>query len=85
VATLTIRNVDPELHRCLRVRAAEHGHSMEAEVRQILKEVVGAASEVEESGASLAEAIRRRFAPYGDVELDIPPRELAREPPDFSK
>ena len=31
----------------------------------------------------LLEAIRRRFAPYGGVELDLPPREVGREPPDF--
>jgi antitoxin FitA len=30
--TLTIRNVDPELREQLRVRAARHGRSMEAEL-----------------------------------------------------
>ena len=38
MATLTIRNVDAALKERLRVRAAQHGHSMEAEVRDILKE-----------------------------------------------
>lgn len=36
MAVLTIRNVPDEVHRALRVRAAEHGHSAEAEVREIL-------------------------------------------------
>ena len=84
MATLTIRNVNPEVQKRLRVRAAQNGRSMEAELRQILKDAVGAAPEAEESGLSLAEAIRRRFAPYGGVELDIPPREFGREPPILS-
>ena len=84
VATLTIRNVDPDVHKRLRVRSALNGRSMEAELRQILKDAVGASPAPNaESGLDLAEAIRRRFAPFGGVELDIPPREFAREPPDF--
>jgi plasmid stability protein len=34
---LTIRNLPEETHRALRVRAAEHGRSTEAEVRDILE------------------------------------------------
>jgi antitoxin FitA len=37
-ATLTIRGLDPETHARLRVEAARHGRSMEAEVRAILQE-----------------------------------------------
>jgi plasmid stability protein len=84
MATLTIRKVDPEVQKRLRVRAAENGRSMEAELRQILKDAVGGATaaerQEEESGLSLAEAIRRRFARYGGVELEIPPREPAGPP-----
>lgn len=84
MATLTIRKVDPEVQKRLRVRAALNGRSMEAELRQILEDAVGASPLPKaETGLDLAEAIRRRFAPFGGVELDIPPRELAREPPDF--
>ena len=36
MGNLNIRNLDPALHARLRVRAAQHGRSMEAEVRQIL-------------------------------------------------
>ena len=36
-ATLAIRNVDVRLKEALRVRAARHGHSMEAELRDILR------------------------------------------------
>ncbi|MEJ8847561.1 FitA-like ribbon-helix-helix domain-containing protein [Variovorax rhizosphaerae] len=40
MAMLTVRNIPDEVHRALRVRAAQHGHSMEAEVREILESVV---------------------------------------------
>ncbi|HKS12521.1 MAG TPA: plasmid stabilization protein [Pseudomonas sp.] len=37
---LTVRNVPDEVHRALRVRAAQHGRSAEAEVREILANAV---------------------------------------------
>ena len=63
----------------LRVRAATNGRSMEEEARNILRQAV----EQEAGPRNLARAIRERFAPYGGVELNIPPREPMREPPTF--
>ena len=40
MAMLTVRNLTEEVHRALRVRAAQHGHSVEAEVREILESVI---------------------------------------------
>ena len=40
MASLTIRNLPEETHRALRVRAAQHGRSTEAEIRAILEETV---------------------------------------------
>lgn len=40
MAILTVRNVSDEVHRALRVRAAQHGRSTEAEVREILAAAV---------------------------------------------
>ncbi len=37
MATLTVRNLDDELVRRLRIRAAEHGRSAEAEHRELLR------------------------------------------------
>lgn len=37
MATLTVRNLDEDLVKRLRVRAAEHGRSAEAEHREILR------------------------------------------------
>lgn len=40
MAVLTIRNVPDEVHRALRMRAAQNRRSTEAEVREILASVV---------------------------------------------
>lgn len=40
MAILTVRNVPDEVHRAIRVRAAQHGRSAEAEVREILANAV---------------------------------------------
>ena len=53
MAMLTVRNLPDEVHRALRVRAAEHGRSTEAEVRAILESAVKPESRVR-MGAALA-------------------------------
>ncbi|MCL4433650.1 MAG: plasmid stabilization protein [Actinobacteria bacterium] len=40
MATVTVRNIPDEVHRALRVQAAIHGHSTEAEIRDILEKTV---------------------------------------------
>lgn len=40
MATVTVRNLPDEVHRALRVRAAIHGRSTEAEIREILESTV---------------------------------------------
>lgn len=40
MATLTVRNIPEITHRALRTRAAQRGHSMAAEVREILESTV---------------------------------------------
>jgi plasmid stability protein len=37
MANLTVRNIPEDVHRALRVRAARHGRSTEAEIRDILE------------------------------------------------
>jgi antitoxin FitA len=46
MAMLTVRNLPDDVHRALRVRAAQHGHSTEAEVREILAAAVKPESRV---------------------------------------
>ena len=40
MAMLTVRNLPDDVHRALKVRAAQHGRSTEAEVREILESAV---------------------------------------------
>lgn len=80
MASITVRNLDEGLKRRLRIRAAENGRSMEQEVRDILR---AALDEESPSGKEFIDGIRARFAEIGGVELELPPRELAREPPQF--
>ncbi len=75
MATLTIRDLDDELRARLRVRAAEQGRSMEAEVRAILRDVLAGPASQDRLGSR----IRQRFATIGGAELEMPPRtELPR-------
>ena len=77
MASITIRNLDDDVKRRLRVRAADR--SMEEEARLILREAV----EHKEAPRNLASAIRARIAPLGGVDLELPPRGPMREPPSF--
>jgi plasmid stability protein len=79
MASITIRNLDDGLKRRLRIRAAGHGRSMEEEVREILRQVIGKPVAPE----NLGEAIHRRFSAMGGVNLELPPREPMPEPPRF--
>lgn len=40
MASITVRNLPDEVHRALRIRAAQNGRSTEAEIRLILEEAV---------------------------------------------
>ncbi|MDE0024741.1 MAG: plasmid stabilization protein [Spirochaetaceae bacterium] len=79
MASITIRNLDDDVKTQLRIRAAGNRRSMEEEARRILREAVGPKRRT----SNLASAIRSRFAPLGGVDLELPPREPAREPPRF--
>jgi antitoxin FitA len=58
MAMLTVRNLSDEVHRALRMRAASRGHSMEAEVREILEATVSPKGRVK-LGSLLAEMGQR--------------------------
>ncbi len=79
MSSITIRNLDEGLKKRLRIRAAEHGRSMEEEVREILRQAMAERAPPK----NLAAAIRARVADLGGVELELPPREPMREPPSF--
>jgi len=82
--SVTIRNVPEEVHRALRVRAAKHGTSMEAEMRQILVSAVKPAGRIR-LGSLLAEIGRKvnltdeEFALFTSVRDEIPARAASFE------
>jgi antitoxin FitA len=80
MATLTIRQLDDAVKARLRVRAAEHGKSMEEEAREILRQALAAPAPAE-AGADWVSRIRERLKPFGGVDLELPPRQLPRKPP----
>ncbi len=66
MATLTVRNLDEDVVRRLRIRAAEHGRSAEAEHRDILRAALmadgGQQQRRQQTAARLAEFRRRTAA-----------------------
>ena len=69
MASITIRNLDEKTKARLRVRAAQHGRSMEEEARTCCGPRCGTAT----PGGNLAEAIRARFRRSGASSFDCPP------------
>ena len=82
MASMTIRNIDDSLKSRLRVRAAQHGRSREEEARSILRSALAVTEPKEEH---LVDAIRRRVAAVGGIDIDLPPRSPMREPIDFGE
>jgi plasmid stability protein len=79
MAVVTVRNLPEETHRALRLRAAQHGRSTEAEIRVILEEAVRPEGRVK-IGSALA-AFGQRF---GGLNLNVtrdegPPRAASFE------
>ncbi len=78
MAVVTVRNLPAETHRALRMRAAQHGRSTEAEIREILEEAVRPAERVK-IGSELA-AFGRSL---GDIEVDTTRDRTPAEPATF--
>lgn len=68
MGTLTIMQLDERTHARLRARAAEHGRSVEAEVRAILDAAVNLPER------DLLLSLHATMAQVGGVDLDVSPR-----------
>jgi plasmid stability protein len=78
MATLTIRRLDERVKAKLRIRAAQHGRSMEEEARGILEKGLEQGLETHEP-SNWVDEIRQLFEPLGGMELELPPRtDMAR-------
>lgn len=67
MASLSVRKLDDEIYEKLRIRAAEHGVSMEEEARRILRRAVTAPER-------LGQLALECFGSDHGVDLEIPPR-----------
>jgi len=65
MAQLIVRNIDQELVRRLKLRAARHGRSMEAEHRDILRQALMAS----ESGETLKDLLQAMPAVGDDADF----------------
>ncbi len=68
MASLSVRRIDDEVYELLRARAAEHGVSMEEEVRRIIQRTVAAPRR-------LSQLALQCFGPENGVELELPLRQ----------
>ncbi len=78
MSTLTIRQLDERTHARLRGRAAEHGRSVEAEVRAILDAAVNRPER------NLLLALHASMSEVGGVDLELVPRTDKPRPVDIS-
>lgn len=78
MAVVTVRNLSEETHRALKVRAAQHGRSTEAEIRAILEEAARPAKRV-----LLGSALAALGAQFDFPELKIRRDSAPAEPATF--
>jgi antitoxin FitA len=81
VAGLTIRGLDEDLKRRLRLEAARQGHSMEETARRILRRALTTPGL--ESGG-LGSRINSYFVEADASDIELPTRSPSRPAPDFS-
>lgn len=65
MATLSVRNLPDEIHRALRVRAAHNERSVEAEVREILAQVLAAPA-----GEGIGTILQRFGKRHGGIRIE---------------
>lgn len=68
MATITVRNLDDDVKELLRIAAARKGHSMEEEVRLILKQALTPA----QPDIGLGSQLRQRFSTLSIGPLELP-------------
>ena len=83
MASITIRNLDDNVKKKLRKQAAENGRSLEAEVREILRQSAHTHLPPK-TGLDLFRGIREVAEKYGGVEFEqFPDQVLAEQPARF--
>jgi antitoxin FitA len=80
MAAVSIRNLDDTVRQRLRIRAAAHGRSMEAEMRAILVDAVREPGDDE----GVLGALVARFGQLGGIDFDLPSRSAPPRAVDFT-
>jgi plasmid stability protein len=78
MAAIVVRNISPETHRALRVRARLHGRSTEAEIRAIIDEAIRPSTRMR-----LGSALAALAKPFGGLDLEITRDKTPAEPADL--
>jgi len=81
MAAVSVRDLDETVRERLRVRAAQHGRSMEAEIRAIPTDAVSAPTDPN----GLAQALLARFGDLGGADLELPSRAEVPRAADLSR
>jgi len=79
MATVTIRNLDDATKQSLRIRAAQHGVSMEEEARKILRQALSR----DDSRVPLGQRLQSRFAGVACATFKLPARQSPRSAPSW--
>ncbi|MBK8454057.1 MAG: plasmid stabilization protein [Thiofilum sp.] len=82
MAMLTIRNIDDSIKTQLRIRAAQHGCSMEEEARRILQQILVPKKIQKGLGTRIHQRV---VALTGGEALILPKRSAPRAAPDFAE
>jgi plasmid stability protein len=78
MAVVTVRNLSDETHRALKMRAASHGRSTEAEIREILEEAARPKDRLK-----IGSALAALAQPLGGIDLDTTRDKSPIEPAAF--
>ncbi len=81
MAALTIRNLDHAIKQSLRIRAAQHGVSMEEEARRILRDALVRAAPPQ----GLGQRLKQRFSQVATADFALPARQMPRQPPNLDE
>ncbi|MBY0503674.1 MAG: hypothetical protein K2X03_07185 [Bryobacteraceae bacterium] len=80
MGAITVRQLDADTKLRLRIQAAQNGHSMEQEARNILRSALRPVGAVPQDEEPWVDRMLRRMKEIGgedDFVLEIPPREFA--------
>ena len=78
MANISVRKLDEQVYSQLRIRAAQHGVSMEEEARQIISQVVSAPTR-------MSDVFRKYFGQEHGIDLELPnQRSNPHDPMDFN-